>query len=242
MTGRSGGGFTPNLVVGVAVTLAGGALLLDTLGLMEFRQALRFWPVLVVLYGASIVAQALRAGQPGAPGTSQRPIVGPGFVIVMVFLGLLASNALQRTGPGWPDRNGENVFTVMSRNSRTSGAEPFRGADVFTVMGRSRLDLSEATLAPGEEAYIDVFGMMGGVDIIVPEGWEVDVETVPVMGRVRDRRLYPTRVPELAPSSSEPGADFGEPGEEPRALAPEGPAPRLILRGLMMMGALTIES
>ena len=249
MAGQCRGGFTPNLVVGVAVTLAGGALLLDTLDLMDMRQALRFWPALVILFGASIVAQALRGAQPGTTGASHRPIVGPGFIILLVFLGVMVSSRLQPPGNNWPDRNGENVIALMSRTDRTSDGEPFRGADMITVMGRSRLDLRDAVLAPGDEAYIDVFGLMGAVDVVVPEGWEVEVEAVPMMGQVRDRRLFPMRLPELTPSpEAVPGSEAADepaptlPDDAAPSTASAGPPPRLILRGFMMMGALTIES
>jgi hypothetical protein len=87
-------------------------------------------------------------------------------------------------------------------------------------MGKSRLDLREAVLAPGEEAVIDVFGMMGAVEVVVPDEWDVEVETVPVMGRVNDRRMLPARTAD----------DSG--------LTP----PRVVVRGFIMMGALNIES
>jgi hypothetical protein len=57
-----------------------------------------------------------------------------------------------------------------------------------SVMGGTRLDLRQAAVAPGEEATVDVFGLMGAVEVIVPETWIVDVQTTAVMGGVRDRR------------------------------------------------------
>ena len=234
-------GFTPNLVVGLTITVAGGVLLLDRLGLMEATEALRYWPALLILFGASVIAQALAGGPAAASGSAPRPIIGPGFVILLVFISVMVSNAW-RGGNGWPDRQGQNVFAVMGNTTRTSEGEPFDGADMMTLMGRSRLDLREARLAPGEEAYIDVVGIMGGVDVLVPEGWDVDVEAVPLMGRVRDRRLFPRLNRELTPST-ERGREAGRGEQVPRSEArPDSPAPRLIVRGFIMMGALNIES
>ena len=115
-------GFTPNLVVGIAITAAGGVLLLDRLQLMEARDALRFWPVLLILFGASVISQALSGGLPAAAESRQRPIIGPGLVILVVFASLMLANGWRG---GWPDRQGQNVFAVMGNTTRTTEGEPF---------------------------------------------------------------------------------------------------------------------
>jgi hypothetical protein len=58
--------------------------------------------------------------------------------------------------------------------------------------------------------------MMGGCEIIVPPSWEVATPIVPVMGGVEDKRVG--------------------------VIATTGPAPRLVLRGLLMMGGIVIRS
>jgi hypothetical protein len=62
---------------------------------------------------------------------------------------------------------------------------------------------------------------MGGCEIFVPTAWTVTTPVVPVMGGIDDKRLAPL-----------PGAD----GISAR------PAPRLVLRGLIMMGGIEIKS
>ena len=53
---------TPNLVLGICVTAVGVALALDQFQLIDARQLFRFWPLAVILFGASMVIQALRGG------------------------------------------------------------------------------------------------------------------------------------------------------------------------------------
>ena len=230
--------FTPNLVVGLAITGAGGVLLLERFDMVNVRDVLRFWPVLLILFGASVVAQAWQGG--GSSGPTQRPIVTPGFVIVLLVVGLIVSNTFLKRMQ--PRDNADTAFVaaVIGRTSRTMDSSPFGGATMTSFMGRSRLDLREATLAPGEEAVIDVFGMMGSVDVVVPEGWDVEVEAVPLMGRVHDRRIFPSRT-RIEPSRAFDGEAATDTADTKRPAA-NAPAPRLLVRGFIMMGAVNVES
>ena len=63
--------FTPNLVVGLTIMAVGVVLLLDTLGIREVGSFMRYWPFLIVLFGASLVAQAFKPVDPAAPKRQQ---------------------------------------------------------------------------------------------------------------------------------------------------------------------------
>ena len=89
-------------------------------------------------------------------------------------------------------------------------------------MGGAQLDLRQATIPPGEEAALDFFLVMGGCEIFVPTSWTVSTPLVPVMGGIDDKRLPPL-----------PGGDETFGGR---------PAPRLVLRGLIVMGGIEIKS
>ena len=91
----------------------------------------------------------------------------------------------------------------------------FRGGEMTSVMGRSDLDLRQTTVAPGEEAVIEVFTLMGGSTIRVPEGWSVEMRAVSIVGGAKDRRSGARDVPG---------------------------APRIVVRGFIMMGGLNIRS
>lgn len=258
--------FTPNLVVGIVTTLMGVVLLLDRLNLIEASALLPYWPVALVLFGLSLVVQALRPAGVDLP--RQRPIVSPGFVFFMLLVWLVASNAPAfRNVQGGEAREGTmSLVGVMSQHVQVSEATPFRGATMTSVMGASRLDLRRAILAPGEEATIDVFGLMGGVRVDVPSDWVVDIQATAVMGGVQDRGVEVVRgpgrrrtfvVPDPVPlePAAASQADAVAPGTADAAPATEsdvtgvsatdtaGPAPpRLIIRGVVMMGGLVIRS
>lgn len=226
--------FTPNLVVGLGIMLLGILLILDRLGLVEAREVLRFWPVLLVIFGASVVMQALRANADHPPRDSEGSIVSVPLVALLVIVFLLASHAERRRDIAAGHATGEtaSLLAVMGRDHRASVAKRFRGGEMTTIMGRTHLDLRQAAIAPGEEAVIDVLGLMGRVVLQVPRDWIVDVQAVSVMGGVRDDRPRAARS-ETAPIAS----DVLERTDGPI----EGsPPPRVVLRGFILMGALVI--
>jgi hypothetical protein len=246
-------GFTPNLVVGIGVTLLGVLLTLDKLEMINALVWLRYWPVLLTLFGLSIAYQALR----GSRGDKAPPILSAPLIILLIFFGVLASRLSERTGQAAaPDSDRPvSVHALMSGNRRVVTLDPFRHGEVTTVMGESRLDLRQATIPPGEEAVVDIVTVMGSTIVYVPDGWDVNFDAVPVMGGVKDER----RRPGMAVSDDD-NTDKNEDRRERRRdqesaatppapavtppLAPttSGPAPRLVLRGFVMMGGLVIRS
>ena len=55
------------------------------------------------------------------------------------------------------------------------------------MMGGVVLDLRESGL-PYRPARLDVLSIMGGVQLIVPANWKVQIDVAPTMGGVRDGR------------------------------------------------------
>lgn len=217
--------FTPNVIVGLTLMALGTVVLLDRLGFVVTPDLLQYWPVLLVLFGASVAAQALRKPDPSVP--QQRPVVSPGLVLFVVILTLLFSQGF-RVGGNRQTSTGEermNLVGVMGHASGTSTATDFEGARLGGVMGRSTLDLRQATIPPGQEAIVDVFVVMGKATVLVPEGWAIDTSALPVMGEVEDKRW--------------PRAETPEPDD---AIEATGVPPRLVLRGFVMMGKIEIES
>ena len=248
--------FAPNVVVGLGLAVVGVAMLLDRAGIIGAREILTFWPVLLILFGAAVSWQAVRGVD--ANGKRPRPIIGPGLVLILVIASILGSQAWERRDRferGTSTEDSPSLFALMGQAHSVSHSASFKGGDMTSVMGGSRLDLREAKMAPGEEATVDVFGLMGEVEILVPEDWVVDVRATPVMGGVKDSRPFRRfaderddadvgtrddgQAPAGAPSAEAPAKETTTPVEAP---VEGGPAPRLVVRGFIMMGALKIRS
>ncbi len=226
--------FTPNLVIGIGISLLGIVLILDRMRIVPAQDVLRFWPVLLILFGASVMAQAVRGR---SDEIRQRPFVSPGFILFAVILSIVFSQTYQRAGNAQENSSTETTsqFNVMGRSYRTSTSTRFRSAEMTSVMGTASLDLRDAMIPPGGEAVVDVFAVMGRVEVIVPEGWNVELETVPIMGAVRDRRFRSSfRIDDQRTGTG--ATDAATP-----ATGTTGP-PRVVLRGVVMMGAVVVRS
>ena len=63
-------------------------------------------------------------------------------------------------------------------------SQAFEGGELTSIMGGYELDLRQADIPAGGEAVLEVFSLMGGGSIRVPEDWAVDAEVTPFMGGV----------------------------------------------------------
>lgn len=73
------------------------------------------------------------------------------------------------------------TVAVMSGNERAGRWRPSRHTRAVAVMGGCELDLREIAF-PTDTLLITAVAVMGGIEIIVPEGVEVEVTGVSVMG------------------------------------------------------------
>lgn len=78
------------------------------------------------------------------------------------------------------------LVAVLGGSSRKGVWQPPRHLRVFSMMGGVELDFTEAEMPPGT-TEVTVFTVMGGVDITVPPGLNVDVSGIPLMGGFDDR-------------------------------------------------------
>ncbi|MGW3008932.1 DUF1707 SHOCT-like domain-containing protein [Streptomyces sp. NPDC001219] len=104
-------------------------------------------------------------------------------------------------------------FSLMSGFQRKGRWTIGRRFTAACVMGGGEIDLREANFA-GPEVVVSCWVLMGGVNIVVPPGVEVDVRGLGIMG----------------------GFDAGEDG------TPGEPgAPRVVVTGLALMGGVAVE-
>ena len=223
--------------MGVCLVLFGVLLTLDRLQILDGQTSLRFWPVVLIGLGAWIVIERRDTGW-SLPGIM---MVGVGFllllnafgvrvrfwelfwplIILLVGVRLIVQSPGRRPTSSAAGSGTVNMFSVLGGSQRSSNDKPFRGGEITSILGGTHLDLRQATIEPGGEAVINVFAMMGGHEVWVPSGWTVASEVMPLLGNVEDKRL-----PALDPT--------------PRSAADT--APRLVLRGIVIMGGITIKN
>lgn len=217
---------------GLLLLAAAAWLLLVEGGVMSIEDS---WPFVIIAIGIIVAfngGRRRRWRMPEPPGVQTDPDrprprrhhhdrtlspLGVLGVWIAIFIAIQVSGI--RSFSTATDDDGVHVVAVMSRSEHVSRATAFQRADVTNIMGRSELDLRDAILAPGTAATVHVFSAMGSVVLRVPSGWTVDTGAVSAFGGIRDDRI--------------PAAEADTTG---------GAAPRLVLRGAVMFGRLSITS
>ena len=80
---------------------------------------------------------------------------------------------------------------IFTGGEYASTAPAFTGGELLTWYGGGRLDLRGATIAPGG-ADLRIRAIFGGVQLIVPESWRVEMSTTPVFGGVANATTRPS--------------------------------------------------
>jgi hypothetical protein len=184
---------TPRLVVGLCIMLAGFVLALDSLGLVDGSVVFRYWPLALVAVG---VVKWLSPPRRFGAGIGWI-LVGFAFLLVtlgrMSFAGVwamllffaganIAWRALHppvRRGGSFASGEGFDTVAVFG-GCKTGSVSPaggtpteFKGGSAMAVFGGCEVDLRHAVLPEGGVAVVDVFAMFGGIEIKVPDDWQV---------------------------------------------------------------------
>ncbi len=214
---------------GVAIVLVGTAFLLDNLGIVNSREILRFLPLILVGAGLSQMFHARRRSQLlwGATLAALGTLLLLGSLDVLrfqvwslwpLFLILLGIRIVTRTRSR-AAADDEIVDTARVADlaclggvERSIASSAFEGGNATAFMGGVELDLRRSKLA-GRTATINVFAMMGGVTLRVPDEWAVVSGVTAILGGVEDKAR------------------------------PEGePAGTLVLEGVVIMGSVEIKN
>jgi predicted membrane protein len=191
------GGITPRLVLGFTIMIAGVALALDNLGILDSGLFFRYWPLAFVILGILkltspsghqsggvfwiIIGAVLLAFTTGHLNFQR------GWALLLVFVGGSIAWRALRPRPARSEPSSAIDMMAMLGGSKTVNSSPdFQGGQALAVMGGCDVDLRKATIAQ-EEAVLDVFAFWGGVVIQVPEEWEVDNRVSAFLGGIEDR-------------------------------------------------------
>lgn len=234
-----------SLASGAAFVIVGILLLLERGGTLEMRQIVSLWPVGLIVLGAAVAWQAAR-------GESRNAAAGSGALVWLIIVGMALTYTFDRKAAGVGGEGYAGGFAVLAADRRPAFTGALRGGKVTSVLGGVDLDLRNASLEPGQTAIIDVFNLLGGTDIKVPENWLVSLETVTVLGGVSDERIRGERDDEDGREDGDQTAEAAivpsptmvvPPPATPDAVyATDGrDAPRLVVRGTVILGGLKVR-
>lgn len=199
---RGGASHTLGIIIAGLVVMAFGlALLADNVGWLSLHSVLaQLWPLGLVALGIAFVLQRghgfwgialifagvwAYARQMHWWNVSFWSVFGPALIVLAGAS--IIWRALHRPRSPVPSSD-----TYIRSFAILSGAEwrptsPFEGAELNATLGGVKLDLTGAPMA-GESATIDLFALMGGVEILVPPDWTVITKVTTFMGGCSDKR------------------------------------------------------
>lgn len=184
------------LLFGSLVAALGIIFMLDSAGVVSAGEVVgSWWPVSIVALGLFHVAGAR------GPRGSSVVLVVVGLGLLAVTTGVFGSDAWRYVWPsalvlvgvwillGWGRRYGirpsddEEVdgIAVLGSARLATRSQSFRRASVTSILGGVTLDLTEALPVPGG-ANVSITTLLGGVSVLVPRGWLVEIRGLPLMG------------------------------------------------------------
>jgi predicted membrane protein len=224
------------IIPGLVLIVWGELLFLREIGVLDRSlRVMDFWPLILIGLGLAIllsrrrhfgsVLVGLAVTLLGASLLAQRLGYGLGVAHLWPILFVVAGIAV--IWKGFTRRHvhefaDEQVSADELQRSVSMGglalvvdSQRFRGGSLSVTMGEIRADLRRAALA-AEEATLDLSVTMGGIELYVPSNWQVMNDVSPFMGTVEDK--------------TDPRPDAA------------GVQRRIILRGKVTMGAVTIKN
>ena len=235
MDSRNALRITPQIIFGLGVIAIGVVLLLHNMGIIYARSIFSYWPIILILVG---LASALQ------PSGSAGRWVGVVLIVLGVLLLLdnlylidfslwdywpllliLAGLALiwgtrrPRTaglfGASTQAGSGSGVrgFALLGGQHLTSSSDDFRGGNVTAILGGCKIDLRGAKMKESE-AVLELFTMWGGIEVLVPSTWSVQLQGFPILGGFEDK--------------THPG--------------PEQSGKKLVIQGTAIMGGIEVKN
>lgn len=234
MKSEHGRVLNPKLIIGFAIILIGVLALLANLGFDTDIGIWDYWPVILILIGLGIIFQ---------PAEYRNAFTGSVFVVIGILflldnfyiidfgfnllwpvLLILAGIAIVRHGVGGGallDAEHINLMAILGGGNYNYSSRSLKGGRIFAFMGGAKLNLTEADILE-DSMVIDVFAMMGGVEIRVPVGWQVTMHGIPILGGMDNK------------TSSK--------SDDDKAAAQPVPGKRLIIKGIAIMGGVEVKN
>jgi hypothetical protein len=209
------------LVTGALILATGVIFWLHHLDRLDASEVFRWWSVALIVSGAGHLVQRrwMSATLLTIFGVAFLPPVRmvTGFHVwqIFAFTPLLISVAgvtLVAQALRPKPKTTFRALAFMAGNVRTIATHDFPGGDVIAVMGGCELNLTG--VPRGHEVVLDLLVFWGGMEIRIPRGWRVENHAVAILAGIEDKTTTPAN------------AD----------------APRLVLRGSVIMGGIEVKN
>ncbi|RYF29080.1 MAG: hypothetical protein EOO17_02785 [Chloroflexi bacterium] len=185
-------------VTGIGIIAIGLGLLLGNLNVFNFGDFIgTWWPLAIIIAGILILVNdiknyiwalivlafgvALQLRELDIVTVSPWQFFWP-LVIVAVGVSILVNRSSARQLVSREER--DDIRAVLGGSQQKNRSEDFKGSKITAILGGVELDLRKAVIK--HDATIEVFSLMGGVEIKVPHNVIVKNQTSAILGGVED--------------------------------------------------------
>ena len=177
------------LVVGLFFAVVGVVLTADNLDLVNADDFLQYWPATLVLIGI------LKMFDAGSRMVAVLLIIAGSWLLLynldwigftlfdlwpLILIGIGVVLVARAVGVGPQGIALPKSAAIVGQKKVAETSKDYRGGNVAAILGGYYLDLTEADITQGP-AVLETLAIWGGIEIIVPENWEIIGEVTPIM-------------------------------------------------------------
>lgn len=188
------------LLIGAALSIFGVALLLDALTIIDTGSILRiWWPMLIVVGGIAMLISDRKNYL-----WSLAVVVAGVFIQLrvlgfyedinlwqviwpLIIIGVGVSIAMGRSilPQAKVTSGSDDIMAILGGSDQKNMSDDFTGSKVTAILGGAKIDLRKAAIK--ESATIQVFTLMGGVEIVVPRTVMIKNQTNAILGGIENK-------------------------------------------------------
>ena len=222
--------FDVRALIGFLIIIFAIVLLLRNMEIIPYINIWAFWPVFLIVIGLSQVLRPVESRQLLSGGIfivvgllfllNNMHIIDFGFRQLWPFILLIVGFEIlrqARIGSKSSDLESDflNLTFILGGGDHKFNSKSMQGGKVSAIMGGGKIDLSDADMVENE-IYFDIFAFWGGVELIVPQNWQVNMKALPLLGGVDNK------------TSPDPNGT--------------SPVKRLTIRGTAIMGGMEVKN
>ena len=161
-----------SLLTGIILLSVGSIFLIPEFAVVPFKVKQVFWPILIIFIGLAVIA---KHRFPFFNHKSHRYQKYNRINKNFTASDIDESGTIQQT----------NIF---GGSRRIFNNTVFRGGKITNIFGGGEIDLRNTELAEGR-VVLDITSIFGGMNVIVPSHWIVNLEVDSVLGGFQDKRI-----------------------------------------------------
>jgi predicted membrane protein len=191
---------------GGAICVVGVFFLLSNFNIIH-EDVWRFlWPGLLIMIGLGMLARGIDRQHGYPPGAEAKKMAEDIKSRIMSDIGARTASS----------PNHLNEWAIFGGSRRRIDSQDFQGGEAFAMFGGIELDLRKAATTL-DEVVIEVNAIFGGVEVRVPETWNITVRGSGIFGGYEDKTM------------------------DTRS-GPDAKQPHLIVNGFAVFGGVTIQN